>query len=46
VYGAIAGAHFGVSSIPGIWRNSLMRQELVIEASDRLLTHAMVTLGS
>jgi len=46
VYGAIAGAHFGVSSIPGIWRNSLMRQEAVIDASDRLLTHAMVTLGS
>jgi len=46
VYGAIAGAHYGVSSIPGIWRNSLMRQEAVIEAADRLLTHAMVTLGS
>jgi ADP-ribosylglycohydrolase len=46
VYGAIAGAHFGVSSIPGIWRNSLMRQEAVIDVSDRLLTHAMVTLGS
>ncbi len=46
VYGAIAGAHFGVSAIPGIWRNSLMRQEAVIDAADRLLTHAMVTLGS
>jgi ADP-ribosyl-[dinitrogen reductase] hydrolase len=46
VYGAIAGAHFGVSSIPGIWRNSLTRQDAVIDASDRLLTHAMVTLGS
>jgi len=46
VYGAIAGAHFGVSSIPGIWRNSLMRQEAVIDTADRLLTHAMVTLGS
>jgi ADP-ribosylglycohydrolase len=46
VYGAIAGAHFGVSSIPGIWRNSLMRQEVVIDTADRLLTHAMVTLGT
>jgi ADP-ribosylglycohydrolase len=46
VYGAIAGAHFGVSSIPGIWRNSLTRQEAVIDTADRLLTHAMVTLGS
>ena len=46
VYGAIAGAHFGVSSIPGIWRKSLMRQEVVVDTADRLLTHAMVTLGS
>jgi len=46
VYGAIAGAHFGVSSIPGIWRNSLTKQEVVVDAADRLLTHALVTLGS
>jgi ADP-ribosylglycohydrolase len=46
VYGAIAGAHFGVSSIPGIWRNSLMKQAVVVDTADRLLTHAMVTLGS
>jgi ADP-ribosylglycohydrolase len=46
VYGAIAGAHFGVSSIPGIWRNSLMRQEAVTDAADRLLTHALVALGT
>jgi hypothetical protein len=46
VYGALAGAHFGVSSIPGIWRNSLMKNDVVIDAADRLLTHAMVTLGS
>jgi len=46
VYGAIAGAHFGVSSIPGVWRNSLMKQEAVIDAADRLLTHALVTLGT
>jgi ADP-ribosyl-[dinitrogen reductase] hydrolase len=46
VYGALAGAHFGVSSIPGIWRNSLMRQDVVIDIADRLLARAMVTLGS
>jgi ADP-ribosyl-[dinitrogen reductase] hydrolase len=46
VYGAIAGAHHGVSAVPGIWRNSLMKQEVVIESADRLLTHALVTLGS
>ena len=44
-YGQLAGAYHGVSAIPGIWRNSLMRQEVVIETSDRLLTHALVTLG-
>lgn len=46
VYGAIAGAHHGVSAIPGIWRNSLMKQDVVIDSADRLLTHALVTLGS
>lgn len=44
-YGQIAGAYHGVSAIPGIWRNSLMKQEVVIDTADRLLTHAIVTLG-
>ncbi len=46
VYGQLAGAHYGVSAIPGIWRNSLMKHELVLDTADRLLTHALVTLGS
>src|SRR5882672_7889691 len=46
VYGALAGAHYGVSAIPGIWRNSLIKQEVVIDSADRLLTHALVTLGT
>jgi ADP-ribosylglycohydrolase len=45
-YGQLAGAFHGVSAIPGIWRNSLIKQEVVIETADRLLTHALVTLGS
>jgi ADP-ribosylglycohydrolase len=45
-YGQLAGAYHGVSAIPGIWRNSLMKQEVVIDCADRLLTHALVTLGS
>lgn len=45
-YGALAGAHHGVSAIPGIWRNSLMKKEVVIDTADRVLTHALVTLGS
>ena len=45
VYGQLAGAYHGVSAIPGIWRNSLMRQEVILDVADRLLTHALVTLG-
>jgi ADP-ribosylglycohydrolase/predicted RNase H-like HicB family nuclease len=45
-YGALAGAHHGVSAIPGIWRNSLMKKEVVTETADRVLTHALITLGS
>lgn len=45
VYGQLAGAWHGVSAIPGIWRNSLMRHELVIDTADRLLAHALVALG-
>lgn len=44
-YGQLAGAYHGVSAIPGIWRNSLIKQEVVIDTADRLLTHALVTLG-
>jgi ADP-ribosylglycohydrolase len=45
-YGQLAGAYHGVSAIPGIWRNSLMKQDVVIETADRLLTHALVTLSA
>ena len=45
VYGQLAGAYHGVSAIPRIWRNSLMKQEQVVDTADRLLTHALVTLG-
>jgi ADP-ribosylglycohydrolase len=45
-YGQVAGAYHGVSAIPGIWRNSLMKQEVIIDTADRLLTHALVTLGT
>jgi ADP-ribosyl-[dinitrogen reductase] hydrolase len=45
-YGQIAGAYHGVSAIPGIWRNSLMKQAVVIDSADRLLTRALVALGT
>jgi ADP-ribosylglycohydrolase len=46
VYGQLAGAHHGVSAIPGIWRNSLIKNDVVVDTADKLLTHALVTLGS
>lgn len=46
VYGQLAGAYHGVSAIPGIWRNSLMKNDQILEISDKLLTHALVSLGN
>jgi ADP-ribosylglycohydrolase len=45
-YGQLAGSYHGMSAIPGIWRNSLIKQEVVVSAADRLLTHALVALGT
>jgi ADP-ribosyl-[dinitrogen reductase] hydrolase len=45
VTGALAGAHYTASAIPALWRNSLMKQELVEGFADRLLAHALVGLG-
>ncbi len=44
VYGQLAGAYYGVSAIPGTWRNSLMGKDLIEGLADRLLAHAMVSL--
>lgn len=46
VFGQIAGAHYGVGAIPGTWRNSLMGKDLIEGLADRLLAHAMVSLGN
>ncbi len=43
--GALAGAHYSASAIPTLWRNSLMKQQLIEGCADRLLTHALVTLS-
>ena len=45
VYGQLAGAFHGINAVPGNWRNSLIRKDLLEEMSDRLLTHAMVALA-
>ena len=44
-FGQLAGAHYGVGAIPGAWRNSLINKDLISGLADRLLAHAMVTLG-
>ena len=44
-YGQLAGAHYGIGSIPGTWRNSLIGKEIIESLADRLLAHAMVSLG-
>ncbi|HEV2286114.1 MAG TPA: ADP-ribosylglycohydrolase family protein, partial [Steroidobacteraceae bacterium] len=40
--GALAGAHYTQSAIPTLWRNSLMKQQLIAGFADRLLGHALI----
>ena len=44
-FGQLAGAYYGVGAVPGTWRNSLINKELIEGLADRLLAHAMVSLG-
>lgn len=43
--GALAGAHYSAGAIPTLWRNSLMKKQLIEECADRLLAHAMLELA-
>ena len=43
--GAIAGAHYGASAIPALWRDSLLQRAWLEGYADRLLTHALLGLG-
>ncbi|HXZ58538.1 MAG TPA: ADP-ribosylglycohydrolase family protein [Steroidobacteraceae bacterium] len=45
VTGALAGAHYTQGAIPTLWRNSLMKQQLIEGFADRLLARALVELG-
>ena len=40
--GALAGAHYTASAIPALWRNSLIKKQLIEGSADRLLAHAML----
>jgi ADP-ribosyl-[dinitrogen reductase] hydrolase len=46
VCGALAGAHYTASAIPTLWRNSLMKQQLIESCADRLLAQAMLDFGT
>jgi ADP-ribosyl-[dinitrogen reductase] hydrolase len=43
--GALAGAHYSAGAIPTLWRNSLMKKQLIEGCADRLLAHAMLELA-
>jgi ADP-ribosyl-[dinitrogen reductase] hydrolase len=42
--GALAGAHYTAGAIPNLWRNSLMKNDLLEGFADRLLAHALLEL--
>jgi ADP-ribosylglycohydrolase len=44
--GALAGAHYSAGAIPTLWRNSLMKKQLLESTADRLLAHALISLGN
>jgi ADP-ribosyl-[dinitrogen reductase] hydrolase len=44
--GALAGAHYTQSAIPTMWRNSLMKLDLLEGFADRLLAHALLDFGA
>jgi ADP-ribosylglycohydrolase/predicted protein tyrosine phosphatase len=42
--GALAGAHYTAGAVPTLWRNSLMKKDLLEGFADRLLAHALLQL--
>jgi ADP-ribosyl-[dinitrogen reductase] hydrolase len=42
--GALAGAHYTASAVPTLWRNSLMKKDLLEDFADRLLAHTLLHL--
>src|SRR5207302_214286 len=39
------GPHYTASAIPTLWRNSLIKKQLIESCADRLLAHAMLQSG-
>ncbi|MBS0379558.1 MAG: ADP-ribosylglycohydrolase family protein [Proteobacteria bacterium] len=46
VTGALAGAHYTQDAVPTLWRNSLMKLDLLEGFADRLLARALLSFGS
>jgi len=46
VYGQLAGAHYGVSAIPGSWRAALLHSGRIESLADRLLALALERIGT
>src|SRR5207237_8233064 len=44
--GALAGAHYTASAIPTLWRNSLIKKQLIERCGDRLRARSMVQSGA
>jgi len=44
-YGALAGAFYGAAAIPSVWRNSLIRMDLLEGLADELLARALLDLS-
>jgi ADP-ribosyl-[dinitrogen reductase] hydrolase len=44
VCGALAGAHYTAGAVPTLWRNSLMKKDLLEGFADRLLAHALLRM--
>ncbi|HEY0767609.1 MAG TPA: ADP-ribosylglycohydrolase family protein [Steroidobacteraceae bacterium] len=44
--GALAGAHYTASAIPTLWRNSLIKKQLIESSADRLLARALLDLSA
>jgi ADP-ribosylglycohydrolase len=42
VYGALAGAHYGVSALPAAWREQVMHHGLIVRFAERLLACALL----
>ena len=46
VYGQLAGLHYGAGAIPGGWRESLARQELLVDVADQLLRDSLLAIDA